>query len=154
MDPGRIHSITLDDNTLLARTPEAEHERATAIADLVEDNRFMPVGSAAGPYGLHLRLSDNRLVMEVESDGEAPTCITLPISPLKRIIRDYFMICDSYVDAIKHATSAKIETIDMARRGLHNEGATKVLELFQGKAELDDDTARRFFTLICVLHIR
>lgn len=148
-------NITLDEKTVLRRSAEVEHERQVAIYDLLEENAFAPVGGHAGPYSLHLRIEENRLVFDIRNEAEAPLeTVQLPLLPFRRIVRDYFSVCESYYQAIKTASPAKIEAIDMGRRGLHNEGSELLQERLDGKVEIDFDTARRLFTLICVLHIR
>lgn len=151
-----IHKIDLDDASIIRRTPEVEHERAVAIADILEGNHFKPLEiNNAGPYALFISVTDNRLGLHISSETALdPHKVTLSLSPFRGIIRDYFMICESYFDAIKHATPQKIETIDMARRGIHNEGSELLAGLLEGKVELDSETARRLFTLVCVLHIK
>jgi uncharacterized protein (UPF0262 family) len=137
------------------RSPDVEHERAVAIYDLIEDNVFAPAGDAQGPYNLHLSIAENRLLFDIRSERDEPvTTVTLPLQPFRRIVRDYFAICESYYEAIKTASPSKIEAIDMGRRGLHNEGSELLRDRLEGKIEVDFDTARRLFTLICVLHIR
>jgi len=152
----RIVSLNLDEKTVLRRSPEVEHERAVAIFDILENNSFAPVGHDGGPYDLRLGIEDRqRLVMDIRSaDGEPIEKVTLSVTPFRRIVKDYFQICGSYFDAIKRLSPAQIETIDMARRGLHNEGSDMLAERLRDKVEVDSDTARRLFTLICVLHIR
>lgn len=154
-DP-RIVSLNLDEKTVLRRSPEVEHERAVAIFDILEGNRFAPVGHDGGPYDLKLSIEDRqRLVMDIHhEDGEPVTKVMLSLTPFRRIVKDYFQICESYFDAIKRLSPSQIETIDMARRGLHNEGSDMLAERLKDKIDLDQDTARRLFTLICVLHIR
>ncbi|HER34707.1 MAG TPA: UPF0262 family protein [Halothiobacillaceae bacterium] len=154
-DP-RIVSLNLDEKSVVRRSPEVEHERAIAIFDILEENRFAPAGHDGGPYDLRLSIEDRqRLVMEVNhEDGEPVARVTLSLTPFRRIVKDYFQICESYFDAIKRLSPSQIETIDMARRGLHNEGSEMLIERLKDKIELDRDTARRLFTLICVLHIR
>jgi uncharacterized protein (UPF0262 family) len=154
-DP-RIASLDLDDKTVLRRSPEIEHERAVAIFDLLEENHFAPIGDDRGPYNLKLSIEDRqRLVMEISTEtGEAVERVTLSLMPFRRIVKDYFHICESYFDAIKRHSPSQIETIDMARRGLHNEGSEMLSERLRDKIDMDQDTARRLFTLICVLHIR
>lgn len=154
-DP-RIVSLNLDEKSVVRRSPEVEHERAIAIFDILEENRFAPAGHDGGPYDLRLSIEDRqRLVMEVNhEDGEPVARVTLSLTPFRRIVKDYFQICESYFDAIKRLSPSQIETIDMARRGLHNEGSEMLVERLKDKIELDRDTARRLFTLICVLHIR
>ena len=154
--PGeRLTDITLDDSAVIRRSPEVEHERAVAIYDLLEENSFRPIGDFSGPYHLHLSISENRLLMDLSTESEgALGTVTLPLLPFRRVIRDYFAVCETYYEAIKTASPAKIEAIDMGRRGLHNEGSELLQERLDGKVEIDFDTARRLFTLICVLHIR
>jgi uncharacterized protein (UPF0262 family) len=150
-----IEKLTLDDNSIIRRTPEVEHERAQAIADLLEENSFAPNEVNQGPYHLHIAIVDNRLTFEIHSFlMNSPVLILLPLTPFRGIIKDYFMICESYFDAIRDASPAKIETIDMARRGIHNDGSNLLIDLLEGKISFDFDTARRLFTLICVLHIK
>jgi uncharacterized protein (UPF0262 family) len=151
----RLAAITLDEKTLVRRQPEAEHERAIAIYDLLEENYFQPVGDFIGPYGLIIRLEDNRLVLEINDQASATSSeVGLPITPFRTIIKDYFLICESYYSAIKRASPSQIEAIDMGRRGLHNEGSDLLRERLAGKIEIDRETARRLFTLMCILHIR
>jgi uncharacterized protein (UPF0262 family) len=151
----RIENISLDERSLVRRSPEVEHERQVAIFDLLEANTFSPKGSFTGPYDLHLRIEENRLIFDVRDTAEQPLiAIALSLTPFRRIVRDYFAVCESYFEAIKTASPAKIEAIDMGRRGLHNDGSQLLLDRLKGKVELDFDTARRLFTLICVLHIR
>jgi uncharacterized protein (UPF0262 family) len=155
----RITQIDIDDTGLAPPTPEIEQERKVAIFDLLEDNRFAPVPRGEqqppeGPYALHLSIRDKRLVFDVttEPGGEKAGEFHLSLGPFRQVVKDYFQICESYFDAVKKLPPAQIETIDMARRGIHNEGARVVMERLAGKAEVDIDTARRLFTLICVLH--
>lgn len=154
-DP-RIVAINLDERTVVRRSPEVEHERAVAIFDILEDNSFAPVGHTGGPYDLHLSIEDRqRLVLDIRhEDGAEVARVTLSLTPFRRLIKDYFQICESYFDAIKRLSPARIETIDMARRGLHNEGSDMLAERIRDQIEMDRPTARRLFTLICVLHIR
>lgn len=148
-------NITLDEKTVLRRSAEVEHERQVAIYDLLEENAFAPVGDHAGPYSLHLRIEENRLVFDIRDEAEAPLeTVQLPLLPFRRIVRDYFSVCESYFQAIKTASPAKIEAIDMGRRGIHNDGARILAERLEGKVELDHDTARRLFTVICALQFR
>jgi uncharacterized protein (UPF0262 family) len=150
----RIVDVQLDEKTMVRRRPEVEHERAIAIYDLLEDNYFCPIGGDFhGPYNLHLRLEDNRLVFDVRNtDGHGLTEVPLPLPPFKSIVKDYFLICESYFAAIRSASPTQIEAIDMGRRGVHDDGARILSERLAGKVEIDDDTARRLFTLICALH--
>jgi uncharacterized protein (UPF0262 family) len=151
----RIAELVLDEKTVMRRSPDVEHERKVAIFDLLEENSFTPAGSPGGPYLLHLAIEENRLVFDIRLEGGEPHGkVMLSLTPFRRIIKDYFMICESYYDAIKTAAPAQIEAIDMGRRGLHNEGSELLKERLAGKIELDFDTARRLFTLICVLHIK
>jgi uncharacterized protein (UPF0262 family) len=151
----RLSNITLDDSAVIRRSPEVEHERAVAIYDLLEDNAFRPLGDYAGPYHLHLSITENRLQMEIRDEsGGALDTVALPLLPFRRVIRDYFAVCETYYEAIKTASPARIEAIDMGRRGLHDEGSELLRERLDGKIEIDFQTARRLFTLICVLHIR
>jgi uncharacterized protein (UPF0262 family) len=151
----RIVDIRLDEKSVVRWRPEIEHERNLAIFDLLESNSFRLVDGFPGPYELELSLRDATLVMRVkarEAPGEVD--IALPVRPLRRVIKDYFLICDSYYQAIRGATPSRIETIDMARRGLHNEGSEILKEALADRVEMDLDTARRLFTLVCVLHLR
>lgn len=159
MDTGgkraRIVDVTLDERLVKWRSAEIEHERKVAIYDLVEENHFAPVGCPAGPYRLHLAIEDDRLVFDVRDEAAAPlAAVRLSLAPFRKIVKDYFRVCESYYDAIKHASPSRIEAIDMGRRGLHNEGSALLQERLAGKIEIDHGTARRLFTLICVLHIR
>ena len=151
-----IVQVFLDEVSIIRRSPEAEQERAVAIFDFLESNHFAPTGDLEGPFHLHLRIEDHsRLVLDIRSEqDESLREIGLPLLPLRRLIRDYFQICESYYDAIKKLTPSQIETIDMARRGLHNEGSEILAERLKNSVEVDYETARRLFTLVCVLHIR
>ena len=154
-DRKRLVNVTLDDDLRIRRSREVEHERAVAVYDLKEENSFALVGDDRGPYSLHIAVQDNRLVLDVRDEGEAPLeAITLPLTPFRSLIRDYFKICASYMEAIRTATPSKIEAIDMGRRGLHDEGAERLRERLDGRIEMDKKTLRRMFTLICVLHVR
>lgn len=151
----RIAEIILDEDHFIARSPDIEHERNVAIFDLIEENHFEPVGSPGGPYQLVLGIKDNRLLFDIHlQDGAAHGQILLSVSPFRRIVKDYFLICESYFEAIKTAAPSQIEAIDMGRRGMHNEGSELLQERLKGKIEVDFNTARRLFTLICVLHIK
>jgi uncharacterized protein (UPF0262 family) len=151
----RIADVVLDEASLAVATPEAEHERRVAIFDLLEHNSFAPDGSPGGPYRLKLSVVEQRLVFDIATLGDEPVrVLILSLSPFRRIIRDYFLICESYYEAIRSATPAQIEAIDMGRRGLHNEGSELLEQRLAGKVALDFDTARRLFTLICALHVR
>jgi uncharacterized protein (UPF0262 family) len=151
----RIAKITLDERTVIRRNADIEHERAVAIADLLEENRFAPASGRAGPFHLHLAIEENRLVIEVhaEADGSSET-IVLPLARFRRIVKDYFLVCESYYQAIRRSNLNQVEAIDVGRRSLHDEGAALLVEGLADKAAIDHDTARRLFTLICVLHLR
>ncbi|MDP3738737.1 MAG: UPF0262 family protein [Hyphomonadaceae bacterium] len=152
---GRIVSIEIDEKSLAPAGPDADHERKVAIFDILEGNTFKLVGHDGGPYNVVLSLADNRLVFDVaEADGTPVRKLMLSLTTLRRVIKDYFMICDSYYDAIRSSTPSQIEAIDMGRRGLHNEGSQLLVERLAEKAEVDFDTARRLFTLVCALHAR
>lgn len=151
----RLAAVELDDSLGRGPSPEAEHERNTAIYDLIEDNRFALASGAPGPYHLILSTQEGRLVLDVRNAAQQPImAFGLSLTPFRRIVKDYFQICDSYYEAIKLGTPAQIETVDMARRGLHNEAAEMLMDRLDGKIAVDFDTARRLFTLICVLHIK
>ncbi len=154
-DTARIVALELDQKSIVRWSSEIEHERDVAIFDLLESNHFRLVDGCHGPYRLFLSLRDSTLVMRVEGEGSTqPVEVTLGIRSFRRVVKDYFMICDSYFQAIKGATPTRIEAIDMARRGLHNEGSDLLQQALDGRVEIDHDTARRLFTLLCVLHIR
>lgn len=153
----RICQIQIDDAGLPPPTPEIEQERKVAIFDLLEDNAFaLPPRNGTpveGPFRLDLAIRDKRLVFDLASEAGAKVAeFHLSLGPFRQVVKDYFQICESYFDAVKRLPPAQIEAIDMARRGIHNEGARVLLERLEGKADLDIDTARRLFTLICVLH--
>ncbi|MEM1373607.1 MAG: UPF0262 family protein [Pseudomonadota bacterium] len=154
----RIIHIELDDANLPPPTPEIEQERKVAIFDLLEDNSFaLPAredrADAPGPFRLALSIREKRLVFDVRSEADEPVAqFLLSLGPFRQVVKDYFSICESYFEAVKTMPPSQIETIDMARRGIHNEGATVLKERLDGKADVDHDTARRLFTLICVLH--
>lgn len=152
----RLCNVQLDERTLVRRKPEVEHERAIAIYDLLEENYFCPVGDYVGPYSLHISLVENRLVLDIRSEDDITprTEVVLPVTPFRAVVKDYFLICESYYTAIKKSTPSQIEAIDMGRRGLHNEGSEILRERLAGKIEVDLETARRLFTLVCILHIR
>ncbi len=163
MATARIIKVELDEDTILWRNADIEQERRVAIFDLIEDNYFKPLrvfddGDNAGydgPYGLHISVSEGRLIFDIRrEDGESFEMLILGLGRFRRPIRDYFAICDSYYQAIRKASASEIETIDMARRGVHNEAAELLIERLDGKIEVDFATARRLFTLICVLHIK
>jgi Uncharacterized protein conserved in bacteria len=152
----KIIAVNLDERTVVRRSAEIEHERAVAIFDLLEDNHFKPTKLPAGPYAIDLSVEENRLNLDVYNQDKTTNHgrIVLQLRPFRRIIRDYFLICESYYTAIKDSSLSQIEAIDMGRRGLHNEGADLLRETISEDAVVDNDTARRLFTLVCVLHIR
>lgn len=153
MGENRLISIDIDDETLGASGADAEHERRVAIFDLIEENSFGLPDHDKGPYALSLSQVERKLVFAIRDEaGEDVHTFILSMGPFRGVIRDYFMICDSYYDAIRNQTPHQIEAIDMARRGIHNEGSRVLQERLEGKVEIDADTARRLFTLICVLH--
>ncbi|KMW60051.1 hypothetical protein AIOL_000201 [Candidatus Rhodobacter oscarellae] len=151
----RLSQVDIDDSALPPPTPEIEQERRVAIFDLLEDNSFSVPreGAPEGPYHLVLAIRDRRLVFDVKTEtGDAVAEFHLSLGPFRQTVKDYFQICESYFDAVKKLPPSQIEAIDMARRGIHNEGARVLEERLEGKAEVDLDTSRRLFTLICVLH--
>jgi uncharacterized protein (UPF0262 family) len=149
----KLVAITLDESSIGRSGPDIEHERAVAIYDLIEQNSFAPDGHGGGPYALHLSMAENRLVFDIRlADGTPVTAHLLSMTPFRKIVKDYFMICDSYYAAIRTATPDRIEAIDMGRRGLHDEGSNILMDRLKDKVTIDFDTARRLFTLICVLH--
>jgi uncharacterized protein (UPF0262 family) len=154
-DGCRLVAVDLDQKSIVRWSPEVEHERNVAIFDLLEANRFRLIDGFPGPYRMVLSLRETNLIMDLRQEGgEVSTEVVLAVRPFRRVIKDYFLICDSYFQAIKGATPSRIDAIDMARRGLHNEGSDLLREALQGRVEVDHDTARRLFTLVCVLHIR
>lgn len=159
MSDPRILKVELDEATILWRSADIEQERRVAIFDLIEDNRFKPLriveDGYAGPFALHISVQEGRLILDIKREnGDIFEMIILGLGRFRRPIKDYFAICDSYYQAIRKASAAEIETIDMARRGVHNEAAELLMERLEGKIEVDFATARRLFTLICVLHIK
>lgn len=149
----RLVSVTLDDASIGRGAPEQEHERAVAIYDLIEANNFGLPQHEGGPYALHLSLVSSKLALEVRTETGTPVIThILSLTPFRRVVKDYFMVCESYYAAIRTASAAQIEAIDMGRRGLHDEAATLLMERLDGKVEIDFDTARRLFTLIMALH--
>ena len=157
MSTDRLVRVEIDDSALPPATPEMEQERRVAIFDLLEDNSLTLPGRAgqevpAGPYALLLAVRDRRLVFDLSSDaGEQVAEFHLSMGPFRQVVKDYFQICQSYFDAVKRLPPAQIEAIDMARRGIHNEGARTLQERLEGKVEIDIDTSRRLFTLLCAL---
>ena len=150
---GRLMAVTLDELSIGRANPDVEHERAIAIYDLIEENSFRPSGHDGGPFELNLKIDGNRLVFDIRLvDGRPVIAHLLSLAPFRRIVKDYFTVCDSYYAAIRGATPDRIEALDMARRALHDEGSQILMERLKRKVELDFDTARRLFTLITVLH--
>ena len=155
LSPFRLSSIALEERTNVRLTREIEHEREVAIYDLLESNSFRPEGSHGGPYNLMLGVEENRLTFDISlQDGTPHGKVMLSLTPFRRVVKDYFLICDSYFKAIRTAPPSQIEALDMGRRGLHDEGSKLLQERLKGKIEIDHDTARRIFTLICVLHLK
>ena len=152
-DDCRLVAVTLDESSIGRANADVEHERAVAIYDLIEENSFRPQGHEGGPYALNLRIDGTRLVFDIRlADGSPVIAHLLSLAPFRRIVKDYFTVCDSYYAAIRGATPDRIEALDMARRSLHDEGSQILLERLKRKVELDFDTARRLFTLVTVLH--
>ena len=152
-DARRIIDIVLDEESVARRSPEVEHERAVALFDLREENDFALVGTP-GPYRLRIGIFEQRLVFDVRDEGDTKLRdIVLSLTPFRKVVKDYFLICESYYAAIKKLSPSQIEALDMGRRGLHDEGSELLRERLAGKIEVDHDTARRLFTLICALHI-
>lgn len=151
----RLVEIKLDESIGVLPNPDAEHERKVAIYDLIEENSFKLIDKQSGPYILNLSILDKRLMFGIQSQaGDVLSIVGLSLSPFRRLIKDYYLMCDNYFQAIRTSTPSQIETIDMARRGLHNEGSELLQDRLDGKVEVDFVTARRLFTLICVLHWR
>jgi uncharacterized protein (UPF0262 family) len=149
----RLVSVKLDEQSIGRASPDIEHEREIAIYDLIESNYFEPVGDEGGPYLLRISLAERRLVLAVtQHDGREVITHLLSLTPFRKVVKDYFMVCDSYYAAIKTESPQKIEAIDMGRRGLHDEGSRLLIERLKDKVVVDFDTARRLFTLICALH--
>lgn len=148
-----LRTVELDDDSLAAASRDQEQERQIAIFDLLEENLFVPDGAESGPYDLRIALIDSRLALDISGPGYERRHL-LSLSPLRGVVRDYRMVCESYYDAIRNSTPQKIEALDMGRRGLHNEGAVLLQRRLAGKVEIDQDTARRLFTLICALQWR
>ncbi|GGD96852.1 UPF0262 protein [Aureimonas endophytica] len=150
----RLIGVELD-HTIGSAAPDIEHERAVAITDLIDENSFRPAGAPGGPYRLRLSTDGGRLVFDIRAADDQPVVThILSLAPLRRVMRDYFLICDSYYEAIRSATPSQIEAIDMGRRGIHNDGSDLLRERLAGKIEVDKETARRLFTLIGVLQRR
>jgi uncharacterized protein (UPF0262 family) len=150
----RIIDIQLDENSIARNTVEVEHERKVAIFDLLEKNSFALDGGAQGPYKLKLSITENRLCFDIACTDSEPVTFVLSLTPFSKLIKDYFLVCGSYYEAIKTAPPSRIETLDMGRRGLHDEGSHLLIDRLKGKITTDFETARRLFTLICALHWR
>ncbi|MDA0239410.1 MAG: UPF0262 family protein [Proteobacteria bacterium] len=154
-DNQKILNLFLDQRTVPSYSSEIEHERLVAIADLIHENFFAPTAKIEGPYNLHLRLLDARLLFDIRDGDDNPLHeFRLPLTSFRSIIRDYFIVCESYFEAMRASSPSRIETIDMGRRGVHNEASEMLQERLKGDVDVDFATARRLFTLICVLHIR
>ncbi len=151
----RLLDVRLDEASLAPASPNVEHERRIAVFDLREANSFEVVGEDQGPYVLALSLTEGRLVLDVSAHGGSRVCLhQVPMASIRKLIKDYLFICDSYHNAIRTAAPSQIEAIDMGRRGLHNEAAEVLTEALAGKIKVDVETARRLFTLVCALHVR
>ena len=151
----RLSAIILDEASVVYRTRAVEQEREVAIYDLLDRNSFRPEGSEGGPYHLKLGLVESRLVLDVSlEDGTPHGQVLVPLTPLRKVVKDYFLVCENYYKAIRTAPPHQIEALDMARRTLHDEGAHELQKRLEGKVETDFDTARRLFTLVCVLQMR
>ena len=149
----RLVTINLDQASIGRASPNIEHEREVAIFDILESNRFELEGRDDGPYALELSIVEDRLVFAVAQEGGGePFAVVLSLTPLRRVMKDYFIVCESYYQAIRTALPSRIQSIDMGRRALHNEGSQVLIERLKGKITVDGDTARRLFTLICALH--
>ena len=152
-DPNRVVAVTLDKASIGHTSLDVEYERAVAIDDLIEENSFAPVGHEGGPYALHIRVAENRLVLDIRLADDTPVVMhLLSLTPFKRVVKDYFLVCDSYYTAIKSATPERIEALDMGRRALHDEGSRLLQERIKHRIVVDFNTARRLFTLVCALH--
>jgi uncharacterized protein (UPF0262 family) len=154
MTEQRIAAITLDERSVLRRSPEIESERGAAIADLLHENSFAPASGSAGPFELHLAVEENRLQIDIAAGDGSRETIQLPLNSFRRIVKDYFVVCESYYDSVRRHNLSQVEAIDAGRRALHNEGSALLIEQLAGKVAVDHDTGRRLFTLICVLHLR
>jgi uncharacterized protein (UPF0262 family) len=154
-DRNRLTNIRLDEPARIRLSPQLEHERRSALFDLIEENHFQLKSGAAGPYVLNLRSDGQRLLFDIRDEADRPIeQFVLPLASMRRIVKDYFLVCDSYFKSIRTAPPSRIEAIDMGRRGLHNEGAELLIARLADRVAMDLNTARRLFTLICVLHIR
>lgn len=149
-----IAAIRLDDASITRRSAEAEHERSAALNDLLHQNFFDPQGIENGPYDVFLSVRENRLRFDIRSPAGEALEVILPLTPFRSVIKDYFLVCENYFEVIKSGDPYKIEALDMGRRSVHNDGSEMLKTLLEGKITIDFDTARRLFTLICVLHIK
>jgi uncharacterized protein (UPF0262 family) len=150
----RIAAITLDERSVVRRSPEIESERNAAIADLLHENSFTPVSGQAGPFALHLAIEENRLLVDITGADQSTETIQVGLGPFRRIVKDYYVVCESYYDALRRQNLSQVEAIDAGRRALHDEGSALLAERLAEKVAVDHDTGRRLFTLICVLHLR
>jgi uncharacterized protein (UPF0262 family) len=150
----KIAAITLDEKSVVRRSPEIESERNAAIADLLHENHFAPASGRTGPFSLHLAIEENRLLIDITGTDGVSETIQVGLEAFRRIVKDYFVVCESYYDAVRRQNLAHVEAIDAGRRALHNEGSALLIERLADKVTVDHDTARRLFTLICVLHLR
>jgi uncharacterized protein (UPF0262 family) len=150
----RIAAITLDERSVVRRSPEIESERNAAIADLLHENSFAPVSGRAGPFALHLAIEENRLLIDITGADQSTETIQVGLGPFRRIVKDYYVVCESYYDALRRQNLSQVEAIDAGRRALHDEGSALLAERLAEKVAVDHDTGRRLFTLICVLHLR
>jgi len=158
-EDNRIAAISLDETTVLQRGADVERERKAALRDLADDSSFLPLRAVEhehrGPWSLHLAVPDGRLRISLtDGEGKEAGSVGLGLARFRRVVREYFAICDSYYKALRHASARELETVDMARRAIHDRGARLLAEALNGKVEIDFPTARRLFTLICVLHIK
>jgi uncharacterized protein (UPF0262 family) len=153
--PHRIVKVTLAEDGIVRYNPDVEKERTVAVYDLLDDNHFRLTDGAPGPYEVRLAIRDNQLVFDIHcAEGGGERCVALPLTPFRKIVKDYFTVCESYYQAIRTASPSRIEAIDMGRRGLHNEGSQQLRDRLAASVEVDVNTARRLFTLLCVLHLR
>ncbi len=150
----KIAAVTLDERSVVRRSPEIEGERNAAIADLLHENSFAPASGQAGPFALHLAIEENRLLVDITGADRSRETIQIGLGPFRRIVKDYFVVCESYYDAMRRQNLAQVEAIDAGRRALHNEGSALLIDRLADKVAVDHDTGRRLFTLICVLHLR
>ena len=155
MSDQHLIDVVLDERTVVRRSADIVQEQKVAIFDLLEQNHFAPDGGHTGPYVLHLSVEEDRIVFDIHDPGGRPlAAVNLPTSPFRKLIKEYFLVCESYFEAIKTATPSRIEAIDMGRRGLHEEGSELLRERLADSVEIDFHTARRLFTLVCALHLR